>query len=247
MNISIWILILANLATACGAAVQTTVGYGMSLVALPLLLALDKRLAPGPLIVAGIFLLFALTSMDRAQIQKRPLWIALAGSIPGTVVGVLAFSMLSPLAMTVITLIVLIGTTVIAARRLPVNGTPANIFIAGVISGFCGTTTSINGPPLVAVMSGTYSMGQVRATLVGFLLISSLIALAGLTLGGQFHVESLWLALAISPGLAVGVFVSHRWLRTWAAQIAPRNLFLSASSTALAIFLARELWRYLAP
>ena len=244
MNISVWILVLANLAIACGTMVQTTVGFGLSMVALPLLLSLDKRLAPGPLLISGIFLLVALTSMDRADVQREPLLIALAAAVPGTVVGVAALALLSPLSMTVITALVLVFTTVIAARRVPLHGGAFNIFIAGLISGFCGTTTSINGPPMVAVMAGSYPITQVRATVVSFLLFSSLISLVGLALGHQLTMESLYLALAITPGLFIGVFVSRRWLRDAASRMAPRTLFLGASSTALAIFIAREVWRY---
>ena len=45
-------LLLANAAVAAGAAIQGTVGFGMNLIALPLLFALDERFVPVPLLIA---------------------------------------------------------------------------------------------------------------------------------------------------------------------------------------------------
>lgn len=236
-------LLLANLAVAAGAAIQGTVGYGMNLIALPLLLALDPALVPGPLLVAHLLLVLSLTTLDRKEIDRKTLVLATAAAIPGTAAGALILAYLSHGAFVIFTAAVLILTTALAGRRTPIAWSGRNVCVAGFVSGFCGTTTSINGPPLAAVLVGSRLLPQVRATLACFLLISTLLSLGGLFIVGKFHMNSVVLALGMAPGVLAGVLTARYGLRRVAARISARGLFFGASGLATAIFLGREVLR----
>ncbi|MCA1676504.1 MAG: TSUP family transporter [Actinobacteria bacterium] len=88
-------LVVAGLVVALGALVQGAVGYGMALVAAPLLALLDPALVPVPLIVlsAGHSVLAVLR--DGRHADWAGVGWAMLGRLPGTGLGVLAVVALS--------------------------------------------------------------------------------------------------------------------------------------------------------
>ena len=60
-------LILANVVVALGATIQGMVGFGMNLIALPLLMAIDERLVPAPLLFAHLVLVVCLSVIGSRQ------------------------------------------------------------------------------------------------------------------------------------------------------------------------------------
>ncbi len=102
-------VILANGAVMLGAAIQATVGFGMNLIALPLLLSISDRYIPAPLLVAHLVLVICLSSLEWRMVDRRVLGAALAGAIPGTVLGMFAISMMSRGMFVAFTAVVLIA------------------------------------------------------------------------------------------------------------------------------------------
>jgi uncharacterized membrane protein YfcA len=235
-------LLAANLAVALGAAVQGTVGYGMNLIAVPLLLSIDASLVPAPLLLAHLLLVVLLTSMDAAFIDRRSLRASTIAAIPGTVLGLAALAWFGHGAFTIFTAAVLIACTALASSRRATDASLTHLLIAGVVSGFCGTTTAINGPPLAAVISRSMPLRQVRATMAAFLLISTLASLAGLAAVGRFNVGSAVLAVSLVPGVLAGIALSRYGLTPAMKGRDPRWLFIAASGAATAIFIGRESW-----
>jgi hypothetical protein len=244
MHVDWSLIVYANLCVALGASIQATVGYGMNLIAMPLLLSIDRALVPGPLLLAHLLLVLALSTLDRRQIQRGPLGLATAAAVPGTLAGLAALSYLGHGAFVLFTALVLVAATVLIGRRVPLVASRRNLLLAGLVSGFCGTTTSINGPPLAAVMGGAYRLEQVRATLTSFLLISTCLSLAGLFAVGQFRLDSLLLSFSIAPGVLLGIVLARAGLRRVAARVNAQLLFFSVSGAATALFVGRELWRF---
>jgi uncharacterized membrane protein YfcA len=89
-------LLLAGLVVAVGALVQGTVGFGLALVAAPLLAILDPALVPVPLLVVTAAHVPA-RAAPRARRHDWPgVGWALLGRLPGIGLGVLAVATLPP-------------------------------------------------------------------------------------------------------------------------------------------------------
>lgn len=81
-------LLLAVIAMCAGAAVQGAVGFGSNLVAAPLLILLDTRFVPAPLIIMSLLLNTLTSRRETAVVDRQELLPALVGLLPGTALGV---------------------------------------------------------------------------------------------------------------------------------------------------------------
>ncbi|MSQ51184.1 MAG: hypothetical protein EXR28_04785 [Betaproteobacteria bacterium] len=230
-------LLLANGAVAIGAAIQGTVGFGMNLIALPLLLALDENLAPVPLLIAHLALVMALSSVDWRRIDREALALAMLGAIPGTVLGAAAIMAMSRTSFQLFTLAVLSLGIIVTAMNFHVPRTRLTLGIAGVLSGFCGTSTSVNGPPLALVMVGKSNLPSIRATLATFLLASTLLSLGALGIAGRITEATIFSSAMLLPGVAIGLLLAKFAGRRVADKASPRIVFLVTSILATSVFL----------
>jgi uncharacterized membrane protein YfcA len=233
-------LALANGAVALGAALQATVGFGMNLVALPLLMLLSERYVPAPLLVAHLVLVCCLTSLQWRQVERPVLGAALLGAVPGTALGMVAVMLMSRAAFVVFTASVLILGIAALALQVRLRRTPFTLALAGALSGLCGTTTSINGPPLGVVMAAESGLPAIRATLAVFLLCSTAFSLVALRFAGRLDEATLLLAAGLIPGTLAGILFSRLFLRRVADAASPRRVLLAASAVATVLFVGKE-------
>jgi uncharacterized protein len=98
-----------------------------------------------------------------------------------------------------------------------------------------GTATSIGGPPL-ALLYQHHEGPVLRSTLAVVFGIGTLISIAGLAVGGEVHGWQVLLALALVPGIGVGL-VAGRFLarRLDARWLRPAVLAVAAIAAVLAI------------
>lgn len=89
---TLFALILANLIVMTASAVQTAVGIGFGLIAVPLLALIDIRLIPGPTLFVSLFLALTMTSVGRAAIDRKEMSRIFVGLVIGTVFGGLALA-----------------------------------------------------------------------------------------------------------------------------------------------------------
>jgi hypothetical protein len=201
------VLVLAGLVVALGALVQGAVGFGMALVATPLLAILDPGLVPVPLLLvtsvhAALTLVREHTDTDWAGVG----WAAL-GRLPGIGLGVLAVVALPPRAfLAVVAGIVLVCALLSVVTWQPRPTVPA-LLVAGLFSGIGGTAASIGGPP-VALLYQDREGPRVRATMATYFVAGSLLSTAGLLVGGQVEAADLGAAAVLLPAMAVGFLAS---------------------------------------
>ncbi|WP_034240382.1 TSUP family transporter, partial [Saccharomonospora iraqiensis] len=140
--------ILAGLAVFTGALVQGTVGYGMNLIAAPLLALVDPALVPVPLLVVALAHAVLSVVREREDTDWPGVRWAMLGRIPGTALGVLAVAVLAPGPFaTVVGLAVLVCVVLSLVSWRP-RPRPGPLLVAGIASGTFGTAASIGGPPL---------------------------------------------------------------------------------------------------
>jgi len=177
------VLITAGLIVALGALVQGTVGYGMALVAAPLLALVEPAYLPVPLILLTSAHALLAAVRDWRHADWTGIGWAMAGRLPGTGLGVLAVVALSP---RVFALLVGLGVLICVLLSLlswRPRPRPGSLLLAGLVSGAGGTAASIGGPPL-ALLYQEAAGPRVRGTIGGYFVLGSVISLAALAGAG---------------------------------------------------------------
>jgi uncharacterized membrane protein YfcA len=198
---------VAGLVVALGGLLQGLIGFGLALVAVPLLALLDPALVPVPvLVVASAHAMMSLVR-EFGHVDWRGVGWAMLGRLPGTVVGIWIVDSLDPKSFGIV-----VGAAVLACVLLSViswrpQPTPPSLVTAGVASGSFGTATSIGGP-MVALLYQNQSGPQVRATLAAFFTLGSVVSIIGLTATGNVTSHQLWAGLALIPFLVAGFLLS---------------------------------------
>ena len=184
----------AALALFIGAALQSATGFGFALVSAPILFAL---LGPQEAVTAGVIVglllngLTLATERRRPQVLVREASVLVAWSVPGIVLGVLALRHVprEPLSI-VVALAVLAGLALrVRSRRADAVSQPRawHLPVGGFTAGALGTSTSLNGPPLIfCLLARRPSPGQMRDTLAAIFLAESLLGLPALLLSDTF-------------------------------------------------------------
>jgi uncharacterized membrane protein YfcA len=223
-----WILAFAVLAV--GAAIQGTIGFGINLLAAPILVLIDPKLVPAPIIITSLALNLLVGQRDRGERPWHTMRWPIAGQVPACIAGAATIALISPTGLAVlfgILVLVAVGLSVVGRHPRP---TPAVGFGAGLASGFMGTTTGIGGPP-IAVVYQREQGPQMRATLSRFFGVGSIVALLSLLAFGELHLSDLWLAAGLLPGVLFGFWISrHTVHRLDRAFLRPLVLIVSAAS-----------------
>jgi uncharacterized protein len=212
--VSITVTVLAGLVVLVGALLQGAVGFGMNLLAAPLLALLDPALVPVPILLASSVHAVLALARERAHADWAGVGWAMLGRLPGTALGVLAVVTLPVRGLTVVvalSVLVCVVLSVISWRPRP---RPRALAAAGVVSGAFGTAASIGGPPIALLYQ--HSGGPtVRATLGGYFVLGSVVSVVGLGAAGQVGVTDVRVAALLLPFLVVGFVLSgpaRRWL-----------------------------------
>ncbi len=201
--------VLASAIVAVGAVSQGTVGFGVGTIAAPLLLLIDPRLVPGPLLLTAFFLIVGLTWREWHGIRFGYLAWSLVGRFAGTVVAALFIRGISTDTFeTVLGVVVILGAA-LSAVGPEVRLTRGSFLGAGALSGFFGTTAAIGGPP-IALLYQREKGAVVRGTLSAFFVVGTVISMAGLAWAGKFGRTELQLTPVLLPGALVGFLLSGR-------------------------------------
>ncbi|WP_107852873.1 sulfite exporter TauE/SafE family protein [Oceanimonas marisflavi] len=204
-------LVLAALACFSGAYVQTAIGFGMAVVAAPILFYLDPELVPGPLMVALLIMCLVNGWRFRKGLELNLLAPALLARIPGSAVGVWLLVVLPIKWLAVLIAITIMLGVLVRLKNITLPMTKANMALGGFLSGVMGTSTTIGGPPMVLVMHGS-DMHRIRANLAGFFVVSTLMSVGALATGGFLTQEHLLMALPLAVAALLGNWLAAHTL-----------------------------------
>ncbi|MFQ5479076.1 MAG: sulfite exporter TauE/SafE family protein [Candidatus Binatia bacterium] len=199
--------LLASLVVAFAACVQGSIGFGSALIAAPLLVLIDPALVPGPLIASGLVLTALLSLRERREVDAGGVARLLVGSVAGTVAAAVLLRRLSDAGFSVVFALLVLLAVALSALGIRVRPTTINITLAGLLSGFMGTTSSIGGPP-AALMYQHMPGARLRGTLAVYFLVSSSLALVALAWVGRFGAREASFALVLLPGAVGGYLIS---------------------------------------
>jgi uncharacterized membrane protein YfcA len=192
---------------AIGALVQGSIGFGLALVAAPLLVRIDPSLVPGPLMFAGLPLVSLIAWRERQSYDLRALRWPLVGQLGGTVIALLVLRAVSRDAISLLIGSVILLAVLLSLVGLSIRPSARNLFGAGTLAGFMGTTASIPGPPL-ALVHQHVAPSRMRGTMAPFLMIGNALSLTGLWWAGRFGASDMQSGLILMPGAVAGFLVS---------------------------------------
>lgn len=202
-------LLLASLIIFCGALTQSLIGFGLAVVASPLLYIVDPSLVPAPVIMMGFSIALLTLFRERGQLEFNGLQYALLGRIPGGILGA-TLILIAPQPILGLAIAGIVGLAVALSLMkfsIPVNR--FSLFIAGVLSGVFGNIAAIGGPPLAILLSGK-DASQFRAALSAFFIFSSMIALIILGFAGLLTLQHFYISLMLLPAVVLGYLVAGR-------------------------------------
>jgi uncharacterized membrane protein YfcA len=203
---------LAIGAVTVGATLQGSIGFGLGLVAVPLLVLIDPRLIPAPLLMASLALTLLLTQREWRSVRFRDLGWAIGGRMVGIAAAVSALLLIAPHRIGLFFGVLILLMVVLSASGLHVPPTPRTLLGAGMLSGFSGTAVSIGGPPMALVLQRE-SGPRLRGTLSAFFVAGIAMSLVGLRIAGRLGRTELLLAVALLPGILAGYLISRHTAR----------------------------------
>lgn len=173
-----------GLAVLAGGVVQSTIGFGMAVVAAPFVVLLAPDLMPGALLLPTLTLPLLQLTHGVRDIAWRPLGWALGARTLFTPVGVAVVVWFSPRAIAALVGILILVTVALSVRTIELRATPRNAALAGAVSGVSGTAAAIGGPFLALVLQHERPE-RLRSTLAVFFVAGALLGLGGLLAGGE--------------------------------------------------------------
>jgi uncharacterized membrane protein YfcA len=219
-------------------------GFGASLVSTPLLLLLGF---PLPLVVPVNLTLVVLTRISvayrfRTHLIFQRVGQLVIGSLPGVVLGSWVVANVSPAIIkrgigffVMGAVLILIGM----ARRPAPKPLPGAPLVAGLLGGFCGATSSLNGvPPAVLLARDRVAPRTFQADLALYFVLSNLLTLALLGWHGAIDrgriapIAALWLPGALAGNL-IGAQLSTRLPDQSFRRLTLLVAFLAGAITAL--------------
>lgn len=225
---------------ALAGCLQGSIGFGMALIAAPILVLIDPRFVPGPLVSSSLVLCTLIALRDRAHVDFETVRFSMSGNAVGAFAGASVLALLDPRGFALLFgILVLLGVGLSAAGfQVAVNrGTALG---AGTLGGFMSATSSIGGPPMALVYQHE-AADRFRGTLGIYFVFSNCVTLAALYWVGRFGAQELELALYLIPPQIMGFALSFPAKRLLgSASIRPFILGLSA--LAGSVVLARVLF-----
>ncbi|SFR62266.1 hypothetical protein SAMN05216203_1884 [Marinobacter daqiaonensis] len=211
-DLTLYHILLANLVVLAGACLQGVAGYGIGVLAAPLLFLISPAFVPAPLILNATVLTVLMLVRNRTSLQLRQVRFAIGGGLVGAALAGLTLLLLSPRGFQLI-----FGMLILAAVALSVAGIKPrlnlrNSVIAGAASTYMGTITAVGGPPIAMIYQNEKGP-LVRANMSAFFLSASVLSLVTLIASGYLGAAELRLFAATVPGVFLGFWLSAGLVR----------------------------------
>lgn len=229
-------LLLALAVIFTGAMVQASIGIGLNLFSVGLLVMIDPVFAPGPVLVHS-FLLSLIASVGlRRDIEVGALALSIAGVAIGTVLAALLLTVLPRQGLPQVLGGLIVLAVAITAAGFSVRVSPATILCATAAAGVMGTIAGAHGAP-VALLYQREAPQRVRAALLPLFTIANPLALGALAWAGLFGWKEFWASVLLLPGLVAGYLAAPVLTRALSPPIIRAALLAISGASGLALLL----------
>lgn len=202
---------VAWIVTFVAAALQGSLGFGFNVISVPILTLVDPALTPIPQLFISLPIALAALWRERDHLDTTGIGWIVAGRIPGALVGAWLLTLLDERVLSAIIALVVLGAVVSISRGIVIRLDRRNRILAGLVSGFSGTTAAIGGPPL-ALLYREADGGVVRSSLGAIFSIGVAINLSSLAATGAITATDVTTAALLLPPMVAGFAVSGRLL-----------------------------------
>lgn len=218
-----------------GAYVQCSIGFGLAIIAAPVLFLIDPLYVPAPITISALTLSFANAYRHWHSISFAGLKYAILGRVPGTVAGGLLLLWIDQRALALWLGISVLIAVLLSLANVVLKPTAGALFTAGFLSGFMGTSSSVGGPPMALVLQHQNN-DYIRANLAAFFVVSCMLSLAMMAAVNRFGLQEMLISLPLMPATLVGYWVATKTLHLISHQNLRRfSLILCAVAGGAAI------------
>lgn len=231
-------ILLISLVVGVAAALQSSIGYGLSFIANPILVLINPDFVPGPVLFAVFFLSILIVLRERHSLDLNGVSWALVGRVFGSIIAAWLLLRITQHTMILLFGFMVLFAVAVSATGLRVPMTRLNLSLAGVLAGIMGTIASIGGPPMAIVYQ--YEPGdRIRSTLSGFFIVGTVISMVALASIGRFGFEEIRLGLGLLPGIFIGFLLSNRILQ-YLRNRSIRPLILTVATVSALLVIMQE-------
>ncbi|MGL6259369.1 sulfite exporter TauE/SafE family protein [Vibrio sp. WXL210] len=192
-----------------GSFVQTAIGFGLAIVAAPLLFQVSPIYVPGPICLVGLCLSIMNALKHRENIEMGGLKMAFLGRVPGTLAGGWLLLVVSGEQLSLLLGFIVLFAVVLSLLPFRIEPTPTRMGIAGFFSGFFGTSSAIGGPPM-ALLLQHQDASKLRGNMSAFFVFSSTLTLLVLIPTGYFSLNHLYLSIPLIPAAWLGYYLAYK-------------------------------------
>lgn len=202
-----WLIAAASLLLGCW--VQTALGFGMAVIAAPIIVLVHAEWVPVTLTITALSLSIFNTWNQRNHLHLQEMLGPLVFRVPGTVAGAWLLTLLDQAALQIAVALCVLLAVVISYYGKQFQYSFKRLSIAAFISGIMGTTTSIGGPPMALVMQHG-NPATVRANLSFYFSYSCILSLLGYSYIGRLNTEIVITSLSFLPCCILGFLAGIR-------------------------------------
>ncbi|MCD6517075.1 MAG: sulfite exporter TauE/SafE family protein [Candidatus Aminicenantes bacterium] len=204
--------ILAFIIATFGSALQGTIGFGLGLIGVPLLVMLNPAYVPGPVLLSALCLTVLIAQRERHAISIKEIKWAVTGRVFGAVIGSYLLTVIPQKNVSVLFGATILLAVIISFSRIKLELNSINLLGAGTVSGLMGTTSAIGGAPMALVYQ--HQKGpRIRGSLSAIFIFGTIISLTSLIVIHRFGFTEIYAALTLIPGILLGFFLSKRLAR----------------------------------
>lgn len=188
-----------------GCWLQTALGFGMAVVATPIIVIIKPEWVPVVLSITALHLSAVNAWNQRDALHFTDMAVPVLTRIPGTMAGIWLLMQLNARWLQILVALCVLLAVFISLSSKQFKATPASLGWAGFISGIMGTTTAIGGPPMALVMQHG-DPRTVRANLSLYFTYSCMVSLAGYAMAGMLSWNLLLVSISFVPCALTGFF-----------------------------------------
>jgi len=212
-------------------------GFGGALIFVPLASSVigPKLAAPLLLIIDTVGALGLIPDAARRANRREVVTMA-TGALIGVPLGVMALTMVDPLMVrwAIALTVILFLTLLVSGWRYREQPSPLLTVGVGSVAGFFGGAAQIAGPPVIAYwLGGAIPVGTVRANLVLYFAISTVITTVSYLIGGIFVASVFAFALIVGPSYAFGLYLGSLLFGRASDQTFRRICYMMIGAAAL--------------
>lgn len=215
-------------AVFAGALVQGSIGFGLNLIIVPVLAALQPAALPAASIILAFPMTLGSALREKTHINGRGVFWMTLGRLPGVILGAWVVHVFEPevLSVTIGGIVLIAVLMCLVSPRVEIA--PGSQAVAGFVGGLMGTASSIGGPPM-GLLYRHEPGPAMRSTLGATFLVGTLLSLAALGFAGEVSTFHWRMGALLVPPVLLGLFAS-RYLHAWldAGWLRPAVLGFSA-------------------